>query len=178
MTRSIHLKVGIEIVIRSLAPGDSMTELTELLHRAYNATMDAGVVFYASHQSEEDTRRRIEGGYCFIGSREGTLVSTITIYPPHTKPEEKCEWYNRDGVCTFGQFGVEPSLQKSGLGTAMMKFIEDYARAHGAAELALDTAENAANLIAFYESRGFRKVGNVKWESVSHHSVVFSKRLQ
>jgi DNA-binding winged helix-turn-helix (wHTH) protein len=45
------------------------------------------------------------------------------------------------------------------------------------AELALDTAETADDLIAFYTRRGYRFVDHVRWDAVNYRSVVLSKRL-
>ena len=174
MSKFFLLPDGKKVLIRPIAQTDSYTELTELLHRAYNATMDAGVVFYASHQSEEITRERVEAGACFVGVADSKIVATITTY--HGK-NAQCEWYRDPGVWFFGQFAVEPELQKSGIGRKMIDVVEEYVRLHNAIELALDTAENATNLIAYYTKRGFRQVGRVKWDDVDHHSIVLSKKL-
>ena len=49
----------------------------------------------------------------------------------------------------------------------------------GAAEIALDTAETAEELIRFYLKRGYRFIEHVTWtDVVNYRSVVLSKRVE
>jgi hypothetical protein len=48
----------------------------------------------------------------------------------------------------------------------------------GAAEVAVDTAEGVAHLIAFYRTRGYRQVGDAQWDHTNYRSVILSKRLK
>ena len=50
-------------VLRRLAGTDSIAELTDLLHRAYRRLADMGLCYWATHQTEEQTRERIAGGH-------------------------------------------------------------------------------------------------------------------
>jgi GNAT superfamily N-acetyltransferase len=174
MTSAFLCPDGKEIIIRPLCESDSIAELTDLLHRAYNSQMDPGLIFFAAHQSEEDTKERAREGECFVGTLDGKLVATITLY--HGK-HLQCEWYKRDGVWFFGQFAVDPSLRKAGLGTALISMCEQYARERGASEMSLDTAETATKLIAYYNKRGYRPVDHVQWDVVDYRSVILSNRL-
>jgi GNAT superfamily N-acetyltransferase len=175
MTSAFRCPDGEEIIIRPLREGDSIAELTDLLHRAYNSQMDPGLVFFAAHQSEDDTKERASEGECFVGTLDGKLVATITLY--HMK-HLQCAWYAQKGVWFFGQFAVDPTLRRSGLGSALIAMGEQYARERGATEMSLDTAETATNLIAYYNKRGYRPVDHVKWDVVAYRSVILSKRLQ
>ena len=75
------------------------------------------------------------------------------------------------------QFGVEPSHQRQGLGSRLMTFAEERARALGAREVAVDTAENASHLVEFYQVRGYRDVGREQWQHTNYRSVLLSKGL-
>ncbi|MEU7990478.1 hypothetical protein AB0B56_37015 [Streptosporangium canum] len=46
------------IIMRRFTDGDSVKGLTTFLHRAYADHAAAGLVFFASYQTPEDTRRR------------------------------------------------------------------------------------------------------------------------
>lgn len=164
-----------DVHVRPLAPSDSISELTTLLHRAYAQLADMGLRFVATHQTEDTTRHRIKDAECYVAELDGRIVGTIIFRGPGQS--RGCPWYERPDVAGFGQFGVEPALQGKGIGSTLLAFVEARARETGAAELALDTAETANHLIDIYARRGYRIVDNVKWEPVNYRSVIMSKRL-
>lgn len=59
----------------------------------------------------------------------------------------------------------------------MLEFVEQHARDHEAAELALDTAEGAIHLRQWYERLGFRFIEHVSWQDTNYRSVILSKQL-
>ena len=156
------------------AEGD-IAALTDLLHRAYRPLAEQGMRYVASYQTEEVTRRRLGRGWGYAALREKTLVGTVTLYP--TTVFSECAWYQRPEVWYFGQYAVDPLSQGQGIGGALMHFVEEVAREGGAAELALDTSEQAARLIAFYTRRGYRQVETIQWPVTNYRSVVLSKTL-
>ena len=163
--------------IRQLLPSDSIAELTLLLHRAYGALAREGFQFWASHQTEANTRSRITDGHCYVALLEGRVVGTITL--KKRELTKGCPWYDRPDVASFGQFAVEPELQGRGIGRALLDAVERRAVEEGVAELALDTAEGATALVEMYEKLGFRFIGYVDWRpDTNYRSVVYSKKLQ
>jgi predicted N-acetyltransferase YhbS len=164
-----------KIVIRPLTAGDDIEAITHLLHRAYAGLAAQGFKYYATHQSPDVTRERLHKGFPFVAQRADKIVATVTLYGP--APDPRCDYYGRDGVYKFGQLGVEPDLQKNGLGLRMYARIEQEARQRGARDLALDTAEGAHHLVAWYARLGFSVVETVQWEHTNYRSVVMSKAL-
>lgn len=162
-------------VMRRLREGDSLEELTSLLHRGYKRLADMNLRFVATYQDVETTRRRSTEGECHVVLHGDRLVGTITLYPPDRCGG--CAWYDRPEVACFGQFTVDPGLQQAGIGSAMITVMEARARALGARELALDTAEPATHLIEYYARRGYRIVDTVQWDVTNYRSVIMSKRL-
>lgn len=59
----------------------------------------------------------------------------------------------------------------------LLNHAEGWAVQRGFGELAIDTAEQATDLIEFYTSLGYRPVGWVQWPGKVYRSVVLSKRL-
>jgi ribosomal protein S18 acetylase RimI-like enzyme len=102
-------------------------------------------------------------------------VGTITYYTC----ARTCgsPWLDRPDVAHFGQLAVDPAVQGRGLGTRLIATAEARARCDGAREIALDTAESAGHLIAWYERLGYRFVEYVDWGVTNYRSVVMSKRL-
>lgn len=160
--------------IRPWLQTDCVAHLTDLLHRAYKPLAGMGLHFVATHQTEKTTRFRIRYG-CFVAELDGQIVGTIAYQPPGTN--FGCLWYDRNVIAYFGQFAVEPALQRTGIGCQLIAHVENVAREDGACELAFDTSEHATHLIEYYRKRGYRFVQHVTWDEVNYRSVVMSKRL-
>ena len=161
--------------IRLLAPTDSVDELTSLLHRAYARLGAMGLNYTAVDQPPDVTRRRIGSGTCFVATLDDRLVATLLVHPTYAANE--CAYFTRAGVACVHQFAVDPQLQGGGVGRRLMAHAERWARENGFSELALDTAEPATHLVAFYARLGYREVGHVQWDGKVYRSVVMSKPL-
>jgi GNAT superfamily N-acetyltransferase len=164
------------IVVRKLEAGDSISALTELLHRAYRPLADNGLRFLATHQDDSVTLDRCREGECYVAMQQGKIVGTILFRD--SAATEGCDWYDRPDVASFGQFAVSPELQGRGIGSMLIDLVESLAAETGAQEIALDTAEGAKHLIEYYTRRGYRPVGHADWEETNYISVILSKRLQ
>lgn len=166
-----------DVVIRSFdAKRDAIAEITALLHRAYAPHAHRGLNYVAASQSDDVTHARLTRGIALISESHGRIVATATLYP-RSKSQKDSPWYWRSEVAHFGHFAVEPVLQGTGIGTAVIAHLERRARELGKRELALDTAEPAAELIAYYERHGFRHVEYTLWPHARYRSVVLSKAL-
>lgn len=163
------------VILRLFGPADDVATLTTLLHRAYAPLAARGMRYLASHQDSATTLRRISKGEWWVAQTNDQLVGTITLRDAaHTTG---CAWYDRPDVASFGQFAVDLAWQGRGVGTLLMDHIERRAREKGITELALDTAETAGDLIAFYARGGYRVIEHVRWDVVNYRSVVMSKTL-
>ncbi len=163
-------------VIKRWAPSQSVTEITSLLHRAYAELASLGFEYVAATQCELTTRERLSEGIAFVAELDGKIVGTATLYLP-PNDDSDCDWYRRDDVAFFGQFAVEPSLQRCGIGGRKMAEIETHARRSGVLNLSLDTAAEAKHLTAMYAKLGFQPVATVSWPETNYSSVVLNKRL-
>lgn len=163
-------------VIRRIEAADSIAELTLMLHRAYGGLAARGMRFLASHQDDEQTRRRIADGECYLAIHQERIIATITWRgAAHTGGSP---WLDRPDVASFGQFGVEPVWQKLGIGARLLAIAEQRTMQSGAAELALDTAEPAHDLIQYYTRHGFQFIEHAQWKVTNYRSVIMSKSLR
>ena len=163
-----------DIAISDYQPSDSIPELTELIHGAYKQLGDMGLRFVGTWQTEDMTLDRIQDAHTtLVGRADNKIVATVSLY--RSKVDHKCEHYR--SAWYFGQFAVDPSLQKSGIGSRLIEHVEDIAKAAGAPFIALDTAESAGHLIAFYEKRGYSFVQYQQWDEPNYRSVIMSKPL-
>lgn len=167
---------GAELEIRLLADTDSFDELTAMLRRAYAPLEASGLRYMTASQDVAMTRKRASKGECYVLADGPRMVGSIVVVPPLARWSH-CAFYDRPGVSVVTQFGIEPSLQRRGLGSRLMDFVEQRAADLGAIEIALDTAEPAAHLIALYEARGYRFAGYEQWNHTNYRSVILSKSL-
>ena len=164
-----------KLLIRPIHPDDSLEELTEFLHHAYRSLADMGLRFVATYQSVEVTAKRIKKGFCFLAELDGKLVGTFSVHGP--QPGFGSPWECAEGHGRLSQLGVDPALQRQGIGERLMKFAEGFAREQGMIELTIDTAEEAKHLIAWYDRMGYRFIEFQDWEVTNYRSVVMSKKL-
>jgi predicted N-acetyltransferase YhbS len=164
------------VTIRDLSPTDDVAALTHLLHAAYQPLAESGLRFFASYQNEKQTRQRLATGHPLVAELAGEIVGTITVWPPDRK--SKSLHYRRPAVFCLGQFAVRSDHQGHGIGRALLEAAEHRARALGAKEVALSTAESAAQLIAWYQRHGYHPVECVSWDTTNYQSVILSKSVQ
>jgi GNAT superfamily N-acetyltransferase len=162
-------------LIRSLDSRDSFAELTDLIHRSYAPLAAAGLRFLGSHQDEATTRERCGRGECWVVEKAGRIIGTITWRHDPSKIDPT--YYQQAGVAVFGQFAVDPNVQRSGIGSRLLSHAETRARESGFVEMACDTAAGAEGLVAFYLRRGYRVVGSHRWEATNYESMLLSKAL-
>lgn len=168
---------GSSIIIRPYRDDDPIPSITRLLHEAYAPLAAMGLRYTATHQDDATTLRRLTRGFPFVAELEGEIVATVTLYPTESAPGACCRWYAEPGVFSFGQFAVRPDLQRQGLGAQLIRMLENEALARGATELALDTAEPAVHLRAWYDKLGFRFIEHADWSTTNYRSVILSKTL-
>jgi len=163
------------IIYRNLAEDDSLEELTLLINRAYQIYADMGLNYVANDQEVEKTRKRISRAICLVALDGQKLIGTITYKNP--KRTKGSDWYNRASVSKFNQLAVDPEYQKKGIGRQLLDIVERIAKQQGAIELALDTSEDAEELINYYKRKKYRFIEYLQWDFTNYRSVVLSKKL-
>ena len=153
----------------------SVSEITALLHRSYKQLADMGFQYWATHQDDTVTLKRLLGGHGLVVCVAGQIIATITVYG--ADQTSGTPWYDRPDVGEFGQFAVDPPFQGQGIGTWLVDLAEQLAGDLGVQELALNTAEGATHLIAFYNRLGYRFIEYLASSSVNYRSVILSKTL-
>ena len=117
------------LLIREISPADAPMELLLL-----------------ADPSEDKIRSYLPESKCFVASRGAALVGACVVQPRGMGAHEL--------MC----IAVRPDCQKSGCGTALLKWIADFFRRSGARQLEVGTGSFGYQL-AFYQRQGFRVTG-------------------
>lgn len=154
---------------------DCVPKITQLLHRAYAPLLKQGLHYVASQQSDTVTLERLTEGQAFLAFESDQLVGTISLLSHDNQQEVPL--YKEEGIFVITQFAVLPELQGRGRGRKLLEHAEARAREQGGQQVALDTAEHAANLIALYQRWGYHIVGTFNWDCTNYESVLLAKPL-
>jgi ribosomal protein S18 acetylase RimI-like enzyme len=131
---------------------------------------DLGLNYTATYRDEEVTRERIAGGRCFVLERaDGGIVGTVLFSVKN--------YFTGRRSAYVSQLAIHPSLKRSGLGTVMMDLCEDLAGQEGFEAVQLDTAKPAAHLVSWYSGRGYKIVGETRWEGKTYETWIFEKPI-
>jgi GNAT superfamily N-acetyltransferase len=172
----VQFPSAFHLQIRKLRTEDSVEDLTELIHAAYQRLGDLGLNYTAVDQDASVTRSRAESGHCVVAEIDGRIIGTVTWYGPGGG--QGCDSYRRPKVARFGQLALSPEHQGRGGGSKLIAEVERQSREAGATDLALDTAEPALHLIDYYTRRGYLVVEHAQWAGKTYRSVIMSKRLK
>lgn len=83
------------------------------------------------------------GGMFWVATVDGALTGTCGVFPVAPATFELRKMYLR------------PAARGLGVGSKLLAAAVSWSRAHGGAELVLDTVEEMTRAIAFYEANGF-----------------------
>lgn len=161
--------------IRLFTSSDSISEITNLLHASYAEWKDAGLRFTACDQDDSKTLHRLTEGTAWVGELDGKIFGTIALIPGRENHE--VQYYRRNGLFYFSQFGIHPDFKGQGFGKMLYNVAESHARELGGLEIACDTSVQATRLVQLYASWGFNEVAQHDWNFTNYMSVVLAKAL-
>lgn len=97
-----------------------------------------------------------EGVAAVIGAPHGVML----VAERDGLPVACCQLEHREDHVYFGMFAVSPAEQGAGLGRILLAEAERFARAEwDAGEMRMTVITQRADLIAWYERRGYRRTG-------------------
>jgi GNAT superfamily N-acetyltransferase len=149
------------LLVRAVRVDEDFAQLTAIIRAAYAPHATQGLRYWGTHQSVDDTQKRLASGIGLIAEVDGKLAGTITLRAP--QPNSEVPLYRNAKTWSICQFAVAPAHKGFGVGAALHRRAVELARANGAAVLALDTAAPAAALIAKYAAWGYVKCGECDW---------------
>lgn len=143
-----------EPAFRAAGP-DDVAAVVALVESAYR-----GEASRAGWTTEADLlagRRTDAAGVAEVIGRPGSLV---LLAEADGELLACCHIERRPASGYFGMFSVRPALQGGGIGRAVLTRAEGHARDEwGVAAMEMTVIEQRADLIAWYERRGYRRTG-------------------
>ena len=116
------------------------------------------------YPTRDSAAAALERDDLFVLEEDGEILGTGIINQIQVDVYAGAPWEHEaddDKVCVFHTLVIRQDAAGKGLGSAFIRYYEDYAREHGWMELRMDT--NALNLPArrLYKHLGYREVGIV-----------------
>jgi len=148
--------------------------LTELIHAAYAPHAKKGLRYWGTHQTVQDTERRLASGQGFVAELSGKIVGTITARPP--QPNSPVAIYQEANTWSISQLAVAPEFKGHGIGRALHEAALAHAASHGCKFIALDTAAPAVGLINMYRNWGYGVVGEHDWRPHTNYISILMRR--
>ncbi|MGP5323972.1 GNAT family N-acetyltransferase [Vreelandella titanicae] len=93
--------------------------------------------------SEDKVRSYLSGSKCFVASSDGAVVGACVAQPLGA------------GAHELMSIAVQPTHQRSGYGTALLKWVVEFFRKSGASQIEVGTGTFGYQL-TFYQKLGFR----------------------
>lgn len=157
-----------ELEIRLVCEND-IPAIRSLVNAAYKELSEMGLNYTGTYQDERVTQDRISRGCAFVLEQGKKILGTVLF-------SERNFFTNlRTGYVS--QLAIDPSFKRSGLGTILMDLCEDIASSEGFEAIQLDTAKPALHLVAWYQKRGYKIIGEVKIEGKTYESWIFEKKF-
>lgn len=162
------------LTINPIGHGLDLIALTELIHAAYAPHAEKGLRYWGTHQTVQDTERRLASGQGFVAKLSGNIVGTIMVRPP--QPNSPVTIYQDANTWSISQLAVAPEFKGRGIGRALHEAASAHAASHGGKVIALDTAAPAVGLINMYRSWGYDVVGEHDWRPHTNYISVLMRR--
>jgi GNAT superfamily N-acetyltransferase len=152
--------------------------VTGVLHAAYAELGAMGLDYTAVDQDSSTTLTRARGGQCWVVERDEQIVGTLTMsMPPSNGLQELTTEAQVAQRAWLNQVAVLPAEQKAGIASELWRLGCEWARAHDATSIGLDTAAPADHLVRLYCAWGFAEVSTIHWPGKTYDSVVMVRPI-
>ena len=157
-------------MIRKATESD-LSEAKQLTESGALAMQKKGIFqwnqFYPSLQR---LRQDIEAEELYVLEEKNELFGIMVLTPKMDDEYIPIEWLTTTGRNLYiHRLATRPELWGKGYGQQLMDFAEDYAGAHGYNSVRLDTFSQNVRNQKFYESRGYKRLGNIYFPKQSEH---------
>lgn len=148
---------------------DDTSPIRQLINEAYKELSDRGWNYTGTYQDDTFTAAQIAERRVFVLQDGARFIATISVH-------DQNEFTNRKTLYV-GKLAVAASEKRKGIGSLLMKYVEDLARSEDYEGLQLDTAKPAEHLVSWYQRLGYEIVGDTHFEGKTYDSWIFEKLI-
>jgi len=150
---AVPVQAGVESGVIRSARAEELGDVLELQRRAFAAVAErvGDMEIAPMVQTMPDIIREFESGIVLVYEQGGRIVGSVRAQV-------------RDSVAHVGRLIVDPRWQHRGIGTRLMRELEN--RVEGCASYELFTGEEFPELVRLYKALGYRVVGTVLMDAV------------
>lgn len=142
-----------------------LPELLALYGAATRQMDDQGIRQWDEiYPSESILREDIALGQMYVGKKEGRVAVAFALEQCKAGDYEEAEWiYEEPSFVVLHRLCVHPAFQGQGVAKAAMDYLEQEVLSHGINVIRLDAFPQNPAAIKLYESRGYRKAGEITY---------------
>ncbi len=154
-----------------LANTSHLAEIKELTEACAQAMQEKGIFQWNEHYpSIEKLARDIEKEELYILKNKENIIGIIVLTPEMDEEYIPVQWLttNRENLYVH-RLATHPSTWGRGYGQTLMDFAETFARQNRFQSVRLDTFSQNLRNQKFYESRGYKRLGEIYFPKQSEH---------
>lgn len=111
----------------------------------------------------------VQCGELYVYVQNHICIGCIVITTIKDVEYVPIEWLTKDKNIYIHRLAVHPKYQGKGIAQHMMTFAENYAKTNGYFSVRLDTFSQNKRNQKFYETRGYKRLGNIYFPKQSKH---------
>jgi len=148
-----------------------INDILEITEACAEFMIAKGIYQWNEHYpSKKAFEKDLERNELFIKVVDDDIIGGIVISNLIDKEYIPIEWLTTTGKNIYiHRLFVHPDHQGQGHAQSMMAFAEDYARNNGYISVRLDTFSQNKRNQKFYETRGYKKLGDIFFPKQSEH---------
>ena len=148
-----------------------LMEIMAITQACARAMQAQGIFQWNGHYPDLGTfERDLERRELHVSEKNGTVLGAVvvsTFMDPEYRP---ITWLTPNGNSSFvHRLCVHPGHQGQGLARGLMDFAEGLSRERGYGSVRLDTFSQNKRNQAFYEQRGYQRLGDIHFPKQSIH---------
>lgn len=154
-----------------IAKKEDLNSIKELTEACAVAMQDKGIFQWNEHYpSRETLAADIDKKELYVLEEDKNIPGTVVLTDYMDEEYIPIEWLTKSGNNLYiHRLATHPAKWGSGLGQQLMDFAEDFARENNFDSVRLDTFSQNKRNHKFYESRGYKRLGDIFFPKQSEH---------